>query len=98
MITSELLQFIRLQMTAGKARADIQKDLLLGGGWKISDVDEAFAIIDGKTAVPQVKSHHGFRNFLIFIGIVAVLAGGWYYYGETAKGYILQLIEKISAM
>jgi hypothetical protein len=42
MITQELTNFIKEQLSAGKSRIEIS-DMLIKNGWKASDVDEGFA-------------------------------------------------------
>lgn len=42
MVTQELLGYIRVEMTKGRTREEINKSLLSGGGWSEDDLSEAF--------------------------------------------------------
>lgn len=42
MITVELLSFIKKELSSGKTKEQIKGELLVGGGWKSEDIDEAF--------------------------------------------------------
>lgn len=51
MITPELVAFIRAQVAQGRPREQITRELMQGGGWKQSDIDEVFASM-GLPATP----------------------------------------------
>lgn len=46
MVTKELLEHIKNQLASGKTYPDIKQELISGGGWSASDIDEAFRVIN----------------------------------------------------
>lgn len=55
MAYQQLIDYIKQQSAAGVVKPDIRK-ALVDVGWKLTDIDEAFDVIDGKTpAAPIVK-------------------------------------------
>jgi hypothetical protein len=53
MITPELLDFVRLQISRGTTRERVSELLLAQGGWARSDIEEAFQELDKRSIVPQ---------------------------------------------
>lgn len=45
MITQELLNFIKQNISQGKSKEEVKRTLISGGGWKESDIEEAFRLL-----------------------------------------------------
>src|SRR3989339_215090 len=45
MVTPELLEYVRVEISKGKTREEINKALISGGGWNETDLNEAFRIL-----------------------------------------------------
>lgn len=54
MINPQLLDYMRRELGKGKSKEDISNDLIHGGGWLQSDVEEAFREIEPAAAAPVV--------------------------------------------
>ena len=75
MVTPALIHYIQDSLAQGKQKEQIQKELLLAGGWQVSDIDEAFAVISG-TVVQKKKGPTGIAwgpvtiVILIVVGVI----------------------------
>lgn len=79
MVTPELINFIRSELNKGKTRPELEKELFLAGGWKTTDVAEAFRAIDG-VAMPmykKVNTHKG-RGWVVLVIFLLGGAAGWW--------------------
>lgn len=85
MITPDLVQYVQKNLAEGKSRDQIQRDLLIAGGWKADDIQEAFAAIDGRSAPAGSASKRSGSGFVTFF-IVLVLLGGIAYGAEKFYG------------
>ncbi|MBP6904957.1 MAG: hypothetical protein KBB91_02785 [Candidatus Pacebacteria bacterium] len=80
MVNPQLVTYVRAELQKGKSRGDLQKELFLQGGWKATDVDEAFKAVDG-VATPTQKSPKVHKKVrIIWVIILMLLAGyaGWW--------------------
>lgn len=53
MITQELIDYVKTQLSAGVAREKITSDLLSQGGWTTEQINEAFALISQAPVTPS---------------------------------------------
>lgn len=79
MVTPELINFIRGELNKGKTRLELEKELFMQGGWKTTDVAEAFRAIDG-VAMPMYKKpslHKGRGWVILALFLIGGYAGWW---------------------
>lgn len=86
MVTPEVINYIKGELQKGKTRADIEKELFLGGGWSATDLDEAFkaatgAGADGKSVTVQKVTRPHKQVRLLWVIILMLIAGycGWWF-------------------
>ncbi len=78
MITPELVSYIKEQLANGKSKDQIRFALLQAGGWKYSDIDEAFSSI-GRTKVFTAGRSRS-PLFVISLFFIALIAVGFFAY------------------
>lgn len=93
MITPEILNYIKQQITNGVSREQISNSLKQNG-WNDADITEAFTAINTPASTsniphaPQVVTHssHVVRNIIILIILFVLLggAGWWWFYGRQS--------------
>lgn len=88
-----MLRYVQDGLANGKTKDQLQKELLLAGGWQVSDIDEVFAAVEGRMVVPpKPKSHIGrVVLFLILLGGVGYTA--WYFYGAQIQARIAVFVH-----
>ncbi len=78
MVTQELITYIKVSLERGKTRADIEKELFLGGGWSAKDLDQAFEAVGGQNPnakVAKIKKPHK-KVRLVWVVVLMLLAAG----------------------
>ena len=69
MTNKELISYISTQKKLGKSDTEIKDALISGGGWSVSDIDEAIHTQDMKKKVAEKQKNDTF----IFFGIVFLI-------------------------
>jgi hypothetical protein len=84
MITKELLEYVRLEKASGKSDGAIRQNLISGGGWTTSDIEQSFQALSSNTPIPVPKKGYSKALLVSIILVVLSVAGGlWaaYSYG-----------------
>ncbi len=83
-----MFRYVQDGLANGKTKDQLQKDLLLAGGWQVSDIDEVFAAVEGRM-VTRPKKKSPLAGILVFLIILAAVAyGAWHFYGPQIQARI----------
>ncbi|HWC57486.1 MAG TPA: hypothetical protein VG621_00840 [Candidatus Paceibacterota bacterium] len=74
MVTPEMFSYIDRELKSGKNRDQIKLSLIQGGGWKGSDVDEAFARLDHPHATKPPRTHSSGITFIFLLVLIVAAA------------------------
>lgn len=112
MITQELLNFIRQNILQGKSNENIKAILLNSNqGWKDSDIDEAFNVIQTSTQttnlniqqaqepasnkIKGIKSLIGTEIIFLILIIIGFMIWNEYLFKDSSFGYVIAVLSII---
>jgi hypothetical protein len=73
MITQELVDYIKAQRSGGTTDAEIRGNLMLGGEWSRSDIDEAFLTLENPALLVPPQSPRKYTPYIIGVIILIII-------------------------
>ena len=85
MINPQLLDYIKQQRAQNVSEEAIKNNLVAGGGWSQSDINEAFSSLEVIETVKVIQPHKnrpGFKIFIFSFFTLILVGGGYFAYSK----------------